>query len=166
LNRAAVYIREEKFDDAIADYKKTIEANPNSFKAYVGEASAYRRKKDYSQAAACMKKLAEISSTGSDVALNSLAWFLATCPDSESRNATKAIEAAEKACELSQWKSWGYVDTLAAAYAEAGDFDQAIKYQELALKMAPAESEKVQGAKQRLELYKQRKPFRQELSET
>jgi len=53
-----------------------------------------------------------------------LAWFLATCPEDRFRNGMEAVSAAKRACEVSQWKSFGCHDTLAVAYAEAGDFDE------------------------------------------
>ena len=51
------------------------------------------------------------------------------------RNGKEAVELAIKACELSNWKNWGIIDTLAAAYAEAGNFEQAINYQRQVMQM-------------------------------
>jgi tetratricopeptide (TPR) repeat protein len=161
INRGAVYLRKGKVDNAIADYNKAIDLDPNSVAAYIGEARARMRKKDYAQASHYLEKISQLHPKEFDAALNSLAWFLATCPDAGARDGKKAIKNAQKACELSQWKTWGYIDTLAAAYAETGDFDRAVKYQEQALKMAPEQNEQLQEAKQRLELYKQRKPYRE-----
>ena len=91
-----------------------------------------------------------------------LAWFLATCPEERFRNGAEAVSAAKKACELSHWKRSDSIDTLAAAYAEAGDFDQAVKYEKQSLKdssLAPKEREE---REKRLALFQQRKPFRDE----
>jgi hypothetical protein len=60
--------------------------------------------------------------------LNQLAWFQATCPDAAHRDGNAAVRNATRACELSQWKDAGNIDTLAAAYAEIGDFAQAVRY--------------------------------------
>jgi len=58
--------------------------------------------------------------------LNNLAWLLATCPDAHIRNGTQAVAYAERACKLTRYHMTPMVGTLAAAYAEAGRYDDAI----------------------------------------
>jgi serine/threonine-protein kinase len=93
-------------------------------------------------------------------AYNRLAWLLATCPDSEYRNGKTAVQYAMKACELSKWKNPGFLDTLAAAYSEAGEFTEAVKWQEKAIELAP-EEEKA-NCRFRLHLYKSGESYREE----
>jgi Flp pilus assembly protein TadD len=59
-------------------------------------------------------------------ALNNLAWLLSTCQDKKIRDGGRAVQLAEKACQLTNDGSAQYLTTLAAAYAEAGRFDDAI----------------------------------------
>jgi hypothetical protein len=92
-------------------------------------------------------------------AYNQLAWIMATCPDPRYRNAREAVAHGTKACELRAWKSWGYIDTLAAAYAEAGDFEQAVKWQTKAVELAGKNDK--QAVREHLELYKAGKPYRE-----
>lgn len=69
-------------------------------------------------------------------ALNNLAWTLATCQDASVRNGNEAIRYADEACHLTDFKQAGVVNTLGAAYAEAGRFSDAIATAEMALKLA------------------------------
>ncbi len=68
--------------------------------------------------------------------LNNLAWLLATCPDAHIRNGSQAVGYAGRACELTHYHMTPLVGTLAAAYAEAGRFDDAISTAEKACAMA------------------------------
>jgi tetratricopeptide (TPR) repeat protein len=68
--------------------------------------------------------------------LDELAWLLATYPDAKSRDGTEAVRLAERACVLTERRIPALLDTLAAAYAEAGDFPRAISAAEEALKRA------------------------------
>ena len=85
---------------------------------------------------------------------------MATCVDAKYRDGKKAVESATTACELSQWKNAYHVDTIAAACAEAGDFEAAVKWQTKAnaLYAAGEEREKAQA---RLKLYQEKKPYRE-----
>jgi tetratricopeptide (TPR) repeat protein/tRNA A-37 threonylcarbamoyl transferase component Bud32 len=91
---------------------------------------------------------------------NQQAWFLATHPDEKIRNGPKAVALATRACELSQWKQANWVDTLAAAYAESGQFDNAVKYQTQTLQDAQINATAREQFTGRLELYKQKKAYR------
>jgi serine/threonine-protein kinase len=96
------------------------------------------------------------------MSMNNLAWFQATCPEAEFRNGAKAIEYATKACELTDWKKAMYVDALAAAYAEAGDFDSAVKQQKKAIDLMTEGEEHLRADfKERLRLYQSGKPYRE-----
>jgi tetratricopeptide (TPR) repeat protein len=85
-----------------------------------------------------LQRLHEIASNAPDSPrmLDELAWLLATYPDSRSRDGGEAIRLSEHACDLTQRKIPALLDTLAAAYAEAGDFSRAISAAEDALNRA------------------------------
>ena len=96
------------------------------------------------------------------LALNDLAWLRATCSVAELRDGAKAVEQASKASELTNWKKAHCVGTLAAAYAEAGDFDSAVKQQKKAIDLLTDEEEKLRADfEKRLKLYQSGKPYRE-----
>jgi hypothetical protein len=95
-------------------------------------------------------------------ALNALAWDLATSPNSELRNGRIAVLLAEESVARDERKDWSTLDTLAAAYAECGDFAEAIKIQKESLQLVSSEdSVSRTEATLRLRLYESGIPFRQ-----
>ena len=93
--------------------------------------------------------------------LRALAWFLATHPDAERRDPAEAVRLAERADELSGHRHPAVFDTLAAAYAAAGDFDRAVAAAEKALARfsGPKAQEQAEQVRARLELYRNKKPY-------
>lgn len=91
-------------------------------------------------------------------ALNLVAWIRATAPDTAARNGALAVKCATWACEISDWANYQSFDTLAAAYAESGDYAHAIEWQSKAIESADP-AEKVDFLA-RLELYRAGIPFR------
>jgi tetratricopeptide (TPR) repeat protein len=96
-----------------------------------------------------------------DGILNNFAWVLATSPDDQLRNGKRAIELATKACELTDYKKPHILSTLAAAYAEVGDFETAVKWSRRAVELGDKTEEVDQQLKQELESYLQKKPWRE-----
>jgi tetratricopeptide (TPR) repeat protein len=90
---------------------------------------------------------------------NTLAWIKATCPDASVRNGSEAVSAATQACELTRWKLASLIDTLAAACAESGDFQRAIRLQKQALLVSNAPESERGAMQERLALYKQSQPY-------
>ena len=92
---------------------------------------------------------------GHALALNALAWLRATCLVAEFRDGAKAVEEATKASELTNFKKAHYVGTLAAAYAEVGDFDSAVKRQKEAIGLLIEEEKELRvDFEERLKLYR------------
>ena len=93
--------------------------------------------------------------------LNNLAWVLATSPDDKVRNAKRSIELGLKACELTKYQKAHILSTLAAGYAESGDWDTAIKWSAKANEVGSKEQEVDDQLKKELESYKEKKPWRE-----
>ena len=93
--------------------------------------------------------------------LNNLAWALAASSDDELRNGAEAVRLAEQACELTHYGDPLFIGTLAAAYAEAGRFPEAVTAAEKAEQLAMTAGLAAVAAKnhQLLELYQARKPY-------
>ena len=95
--------------------------------------------------------------------LNGLAWLLATSPDATSDDGAEAVLLAKKSALKTQQKHPQILDTLAAAYAAVGQFDEAVKIARRAIAQAKAAqkdelAEEIQG---RLDLYSRRQPYRE-----
>jgi protein O-mannosyl-transferase len=95
------------------------------------------------------------------VTLNELAWVLATCKDASLRNGAEAVALAEHAVELSRNHRPAILGTLAAAYAEAGRFDDAVATATRALRLALAQNKTVLAhrLRARIKLYQAGLPF-------
>ena len=93
--------------------------------------------------------------------LNNLAWLLATSAEGTLRGGKEAVECAERACRLTMNKQTGYIGTLAAAYAEAGRFPEAVDTAKRAIDLQNANGETQYAAMtgQLLQLYSAGMPF-------
>jgi tetratricopeptide (TPR) repeat protein len=161
--RGDAYAQNGDYDAAIADYTEVI--NNNSDKAikamtYGKRGFLYSRKGDYRMGIADCNKAIKIDAN-CGLAYNNLAWFLAVSPDAALRNGRKALEYARKACVLSAWKEPHCLGTLAAAYAEAGNFEKAVKCQKRCMTLGLPAGEQEQAQKD-LGLYEQNKPYHED----
>ncbi|MDO5113702.1 MAG: tetratricopeptide repeat protein, partial [Planctomycetia bacterium] len=101
-----------------------------------------------------------------DVALNNLAWILGTSPDDSLRDAERAIALGTKVCELTQYANPGYLSTLAAAYAEKGDFEKALEWIQKAMEIAEKNQDKTLDAlKKEKAFYEKKEPFREKMED-
>ena len=146
------------YDKAIADYEEAIRLDPKYQPPRSNRRLAWEKKGDWEKLIADYEAaLKEGSPTAATC--NSLAWLRATCPVAKHRNGQQAVEYATKACELTAWKEANNLDSLAAAYAEARDFDKAVEWQKKGMGLAPAD-QKADFAT-RLKLYQDKKPYRE-----
>jgi len=154
--RASLRHRQGRHDDALMDIAQHLCINPGDAGAYAFRAALHKEQGTWPKV---LKDLTEAHRIAPDhfVANNGLAWFLATCPVKALRDGKRAVDLARKACEATQWKQWNCLDTLAAACAEAGDFDEAVQWQTEAVDLSPDEEKPTR--RERLALYLDCKPF-------
>jgi tetratricopeptide (TPR) repeat protein len=133
--------------------------DPKNSGVFLDRGATLEAKRDYEKALADYNEAIRLD--GMNAAFhNAHGWLLATCPDAKYRNAKKAVESAKRACELTNWKDASVIDTLAAACAEAGDFDAAVKWEKKALESPSAFSkEDLERMQQRLKLYENRQAY-------
>ncbi|HEV2208196.1 MAG TPA: fused MFS/spermidine synthase [Verrucomicrobiae bacterium] len=100
---------------------------------------------------------------GSSVALNNLAFLLATAPDPTLRDGAEAVKYAQQACLLTGYSNAATLSTLAAAYAEAGQFDDAVATTEKACKVAADQTQPalLEENLHLLDLYRRKQPYHQ-----
>lgn len=159
-NRGVCYVSANEFDKAIADHSKHLELDPRSPFALANRGVAWLGKGDFAKAKQDFES-AEKLAPELDETLNGFAWFLATCPDETFRNGKLAVEKAKKACEISGNKDWYQLDTLAAAYAETGDFESAIKWAKKAIDVAPEAKKKL--CQEQLARFERKEPARSQV---
>jgi tetratricopeptide (TPR) repeat protein len=128
--RGVAWALKGNYDRAIADYDKAIEIRPRYAEAYNNRGFARTRRGDLGNALKDYSRALEINPFFGE-AYNNKAWVLATCADQRFRNGGQAVRLAQKAVELKP--DVGSLDTLAAAYAAAGNFDAAVTTQEKAI---------------------------------
>jgi tetratricopeptide (TPR) repeat protein len=162
-NRGWAKMLKKDYDAAIADLDKAIDAAPAVATGYVYRGECRGKKGQFDLAAKDLAEAVRLEPL-SAAALNARAWFLATVPDDKLRDGPAAVKLIGQACDLSDWKTGSYLDTLAAASAACGKFDDAVRYEEAALRDKKFAEQSSGEAKARLELYKQGKPYRQEVS--
>lgn len=144
-------------EEALADLNACLKIRPDDSWAYVFRGNAHCRQKDYQPALKDYEKALKLDAEYS-FALGALAWFLATCPDAKFRNGARALELATAANDVSNNE---HLDDLAAAYAEVGDFKNAVKVQKRAIKKCGNEVE-WRALEKRLKLFEAGKPYRDE----
>jgi len=157
-HRGNVHKQLGNYQQAVEDYNRAIELKPDFDEAYTNRGVANQDLGKYQLALDDFAKAIELKPDLVEV-YNNLAWLLATCHDSNYRDAERAVSSAKRACELLGRDDFSLLDTLAAAYAESGDFAEAVRWQTQAVKLAPAAGKA--ELQSRLGLYLAAKPFRQ-----
>lgn len=146
------------YDGAIASFREATRVDPKFTNAHINLGFVLGAKGDADGAAASYREALRLDPENAN-AHNQLAWLLATGPDGV-RDGRRAVEHATRACELTGWKNPVYIDTLAASYAETGDFGKAVEYQKKALAVPGFEKAKGAAPRRRLDLYVQKAPYR------
>jgi tetratricopeptide (TPR) repeat protein len=157
--RGEVYFSKKDYEKALLDFDKSIQLDPTQAYTFVCRGAVYSRKGSYKHALSEYAHALKINPKSPD-AHYALAWFRSTCPEQGFRDGKQALDYARKALELGDERDY---EPLAAAYAELGQFKEAVRWQKKALKALESTARKavVEKVRQRLKLYEQGKPHRQ-----
>ncbi|HVA48557.1 MAG TPA: tetratricopeptide repeat protein [Pirellulales bacterium] len=158
-SRGNIFAAKHDYERALADYNAALRLDPNFAAAWNNAGSARFRQGNYQKALEDYDRSIRIEPNDALI-YGRRAWILATAGDAKVRDGKKAVESARHACELTAWQEWGDIDTLAAAYAEAGDFTSAVKYAKRALEKAPPDDAQREEAAEHLQLFEAGKPVR------
>jgi tetratricopeptide (TPR) repeat protein len=161
--RALVLLQLKRTDEALTDAETLVNLTPETSDAYYCRGRVHLMRREYTKARTDLERALQLGQEPQRELLNSAAWFYATCPDKAVRDGKRAVELATKACEVTKWKNAHTIDTLAAAFAEAGNFSEAIKWQSHALDLSTDPAEIRSGMKQRLQSYQKHQAYREDL---
>jgi tetratricopeptide (TPR) repeat protein len=157
-------LQKGRVDEAIAHLQKALGINPGYAQSHYNLGNAFLQKRQVDNAIVEFRKLLALQ-PGSPQARGSLAgiaWRLATSPNAALRNGAKAVELARQLDQLAGGGNPAIAATLAAAYAEAGQFEEAVAAGERALDLAKRENSAANATaiQAQLNFYKSDSPFR------
>lgn len=150
-----------QYEQAIRSFEKALDIYPEHIEAIYNLGMALWATGRSREASARYRQVLEVKPDWA-VAANSLAWVVATDRDEKVRNGSEAVQWALRACQADGAQNPAYLDTLAAAYAESGDFDKAVQLALEAVNLArnAGNTELADEVGKRLALYQKQTPFR------
>src|SRR5438477_7181553 len=160
--RAEVFLLQHKYQEAVQDCNEALRKD-----SAFAEAALLRARANYylGRYAESLKEIEHVISIRprQDAfarAYRDRAWLRLNCPDQSYRNGQHALKDATSACKLIDWKDEDMIDILATAYAEIGDFDSAVRYEEKALAVKGVKSDDAKRLQRHLDSFKQHKALR------
>ncbi len=151
-----------KVDEAIIHYARTIQLLPKFSQAHLHLGMAYASQGKIKEAIAKYREALQLSPE-SPRTLNKLAWMLATNADPRFRNGGEALRLARHSCKITDYKDGSSLHALGAAYAETGNFVEALQVEQQALLLALANDNvsMEKDIRRAIELYNSQAPFRE-----
>jgi tetratricopeptide (TPR) repeat protein len=160
---ADALIKLGKAAEAMPYCEMVVKAEPKDARARFVLGQACLMQKHFDEAMANFKEVLRLAPEAPQ-ALNALAWVYATSSRADIRNGVEAVRLAEKACAITKRQDVGNLDTLAAAYAEAGRYEDAMKAAAEARVLAEAahDTKTAEMEREREKLYQAGKPYHEE----
>jgi tetratricopeptide (TPR) repeat protein len=158
-NRGMAWLGKGEWERARMDFDEAIERDPGFGLAFNNRGMVHLKQGAYARASADFHEAMRLSPELPNSYKN-LAWLMATCPHAEHRDGPRAADYAKKALQLALHKEAEWLGILAAAHAEAGDFEEAINWQSRCVEQAPPQQKGAQ--EERLNLYREGRPYREQ----
>lgn len=156
MGRGFLYFQLGKHEQAAQDFGQVIEINPKASVAYNNRGYNLHQTGQSVSALRDYDKAIELEPTYA-LAYQNKAWLLATTDNTQLRKPKAAVEAALKACELTDYQDISNIAALAASYAAMDEFDKAVGWQEKVIEKTPGAQKPI--AEKILQLYQDKKPF-------
>lgn len=164
INLGNCRARQQDWRGAVAQYRQAVQLERYNLLARRNLAFALMKQGNCAEAVFQLREAIRLNPHSIDARLK-LAWVLATCPDGSVRDGREAVVLAEAARRQADDEHCLVLDTLAAAYAELGRFEDACQTAARCLEIARGQlsEEELPGLTERIAGYKNRKPFREQL---
>ncbi|MCC9606364.1 tetratricopeptide repeat protein [Blastopirellula sp. JC732] len=159
-----IYNSDNQPRKAIQIFDTVLKKSPDSWQALSGRSNAQLSIGAQKEAIEGYEQALKLHADDDHI-LNNLAWVLATSPDDSLRNGERSLELAKKACDLTNYEAPHILSTLAAAYAETGNFDEAKKWAQKAVDKGTDE-DIIGHLKEELASYEAKKPWREKQETT
>ena len=159
-----IFLEKGEIDAAVFHSRAAVSIQPQNADAHTNLAVAFDEKGQIAEAIKQYEQALEISPQ-SVAAENNLAWLLATNPDASIRHRDRALELATRANQLSGGGNATVLRTLAAAYANAGQFSRAVEVGQLALSLTDRESPLAKALQQEIAGYQAGLPYREDVKQ-
>jgi protein O-mannosyl-transferase len=153
---------QKRLDEAISHYAKALSLMPENPDTHNNMARIFYQKGNIVKSIEHFREAVRLNPEHPD-ALNNLAWILATNENPELRDGLEAVRLVRKLCELTDYNNPLLLDTLAAAFAEAGNFKEAVKTAKSALNIIEISGQQglFEPIEKRLRLYENKRPYRE-----
>jgi tetratricopeptide (TPR) repeat protein len=160
-NLGIVLGQKQQIDEAVVHFEKALEIDPDFAEAHHNLGLALLKKEEPEKAITHFEKAVKLKPDYAP-ALRNLAYLLAASDKAALRNGERAVELAQRANELAGDNNPNFLATLAAAYAEAGNFSQAVKTADRAIQIAREQNlDDLDTVLDRhIRLYRKRQPLR------
>ena len=158
---ADILFKQVRLEDAIGHYTEALQLEPNMPLVHNSLAEVYFQQGKIEQAFSHWAEALKLKPDWPDV-LNNMAWCRAAYEAESFHEPDEAVQLAQKACELADYKEAGLLDTLSVAYAAAGRFGEAVETAQKAIDLAlsSGQNELAEEIQKHLQLYKAGKPYR------